>query len=66
MLTPEQSDQTKKGDAHRSRSAYIEKNITVIFSMTTKELNLLSAGQKGGWEKRERLCEPDIWYKVIW
>ena len=34
MLTPEQSDQTRKGDAHR---AHIGKNIVVLFSMTTKE-----------------------------
>ena len=46
MLTPEQSDQTKKGDAHRSRSAYIGKKYNSNNFVTTKEL--LSAGQKGG------------------
>ena len=42
---------------HRTRRVHIGKNISVIFSMASKEVKKL-AGQNGSWEKHGLLCEP--------
>ena len=42
--------------AHRTRRVHIVKNISVIFSMASKEVKK-PAGQNGSWEKHGLLCE---------